>query len=154
MPEAITKYAVNSTLGTDKFQPLDQMIVGQKMFVASGTPIAIKSICRVTSPTPVTIAKFIPQLDGTIQFSCTLEADAYSSPRAYLSIQEDGTKIFSSVSTGSITNVETILNIQKNKTYSFLLYTDSTATMATLDNFKLSGDIVDNNWFTFENYEI
>ena len=29
MPEAVTKYAINSTLGTDDFLPLDQIIVNQ-----------------------------------------------------------------------------------------------------------------------------
>ena len=27
MPEAITKYAINSTLGTNKFKPLDQLLL-------------------------------------------------------------------------------------------------------------------------------
>lgn len=35
MPEAITKYAINSTLGTEDFEPLDVMMMSQKTMVAS-----------------------------------------------------------------------------------------------------------------------
>ena len=35
MPEAITKYAINSTLGTEDFESIDQMILGSKGLKAS-----------------------------------------------------------------------------------------------------------------------
>lgn len=35
MPEAIAKYALNSTIGTDEFKPLDKIIAGQKALVVS-----------------------------------------------------------------------------------------------------------------------
>jgi hypothetical protein len=35
MPEAIAKYALNSTIGTSDFKPLDQIIEGQKSLVVS-----------------------------------------------------------------------------------------------------------------------
>lgn len=38
MPEAIAKYALNSTIGTDDFEPLDKIIKGQKTIIASNTP--------------------------------------------------------------------------------------------------------------------
>ena len=40
MPEAITKYAINSTLGTDDFKPLDKIITGEKVFGTSDVAIA------------------------------------------------------------------------------------------------------------------
>ena len=39
MPEAIIKYAVNSTLGTDEFKPLDIIIKGQRVFAPSHNTI-------------------------------------------------------------------------------------------------------------------
>lgn len=41
MPEAITKYAINSTLGTENFQPLDQLIISQTRIVASEDEYAV-----------------------------------------------------------------------------------------------------------------
>ena len=35
MPEAITKYAINSTLGTEDFKPLDEIITGGKSLITS-----------------------------------------------------------------------------------------------------------------------
>ena len=48
MPEAITKYAVNSTLGTDDFMPLDQIIVNQVKIAPSDN---VKLIIREYSST-------------------------------------------------------------------------------------------------------
>lgn len=41
MPEAIAKYALNSTIGTDEFEPLDKIIKGQKSIIASERPLAM-----------------------------------------------------------------------------------------------------------------
>ena len=35
MPEAITKYAINSTLGTEEFKPLDKIITDGKSLISS-----------------------------------------------------------------------------------------------------------------------
>lgn len=59
MPEAITKYAINSTLGTSDFKPLDQIIIGQKVFVASNEPIA-----RAYTENDEKYYYFIPSING------------------------------------------------------------------------------------------
>ena len=59
MPEAITKYAINSTLGTSDFKPLDQIIIGQKVFVASNEPIA-----RAYTENDKKYYYFIPSING------------------------------------------------------------------------------------------
>lgn len=152
MPEAITKYAVNSTLGTDEFQPLDQMIVGQKMFVASDTPIAVgKNIKKVTEDY-VVFAKFAPRIGGTLKVSFFLDSSGYQNVTGYFRIQEDGITVFS-VDDDESNDFEITINISAKKTYEFSCAA-SPSDSVTVKNFKISGDIVDSNWFEFENYEI
>ena len=62
MPESITKFAINSTLGTPDFKPLDQIIIGQKVFVASNEPIS-----RAYTKNDNKYYYFIPYLNGVVR---------------------------------------------------------------------------------------
>ena len=142
MPEAITKYALNSTLGTNEFQPLDQMIVGQKMFVASDTPIVVINRRYTHSEEPVTFAEFSPKINGTLKLTCWIS-------NARFRILEDETTI-DTASASEKDVYETVFNISKNKKYSFKL--SGISGTGEIGDFKLSGDIVDSNWFEFEEF--
>ena len=153
MPEAITKYALNSTLGTDEFQPLDKMIVGQKMFVAGDTPIYadMRSLKNVTNYYR-TFLSFTPELDGTLKISLFLQSFGDSSAVGDFRIRE-GSKIVYVESVKDSNNVETIINISAKKTYKFECKAYIGASVL-ITNFKISGSIVDRNWFKIESYEI
>lgn len=56
------KYALNSTLGTDEFKPLDKLIVGEKLFCSSDTVIA--QIYSKLSPSVNNY--FIPKINGIV----------------------------------------------------------------------------------------
>ena len=153
MPEAITKYALNSTLGTDEFQPLDKMIVGQKMFVASDTPIFVSEKSVSTNANAyTTFLTFTPKLDGQVKISLFLEAWGGSDPIGNFFIQENGKMVYSYY-TKTSKNVETIIKISAKKTYKFLCAPSPGANVLIKD-FTISGSIVDNNWFKIESYEI
>lgn len=59
MPEAITKYAINSTLGTEDFQSLDQIIKGQRTLVASDATYGVIDV-ELSN-------KFYSNVDGSIK---------------------------------------------------------------------------------------
>lgn len=59
MPEAITKYAINSTLGTEDFQPLDQIIKGQRTLVASDATYGVIDV-ELSN-------KFYSNVDGSVR---------------------------------------------------------------------------------------
>jgi hypothetical protein len=71
MPEAITKYAINSTLGTDDFEPLDKIIKGQKTIVASEKPLVTlwASNDENTFHNDDTIVSFRANTSGTAKLS-------------------------------------------------------------------------------------
>ena len=152
MPEAITKYAVNSTLGTDKFQPLDQMIVGQKMFVASDTPIFAGKDVFTNVNDYTTFLSFTPELDGTLKISLFLDSSGDSSPKGYFRILENGITVFIITDKDS-NNVETMINISAKKTYKFECKASASCAVI-INEFKICGSIVDSNWFEVESYEI
>lgn len=84
MPEAITKYAVNSTLGTEKFKPLnlltEDIVVNNdrygKMFVI-GENILIEN-SGVNQGATTHIMEFIPDIRGQIQVRTYLRDYGYS----------------------------------------------------------------------------
>lgn len=145
------KKALNSTLCTEKFQSLDQMIVGQKRFVASDTPIASVSSYSMNSTEWETVVKFVPKIPGIIKGVFNLDSSGYSSVTGYFRVQEDGTTVYS-VTDSSANDFEFLLNISAEKEYTFDI-SASASDSATIKNFVLSGDIVDSNWFTLEIFD-
>ena len=71
MPEAITKYAINSTLGTNNFEPLDKMIIGQKQLLASDNVYQIvkSDTVSVTNPATLNIDLFKLKINGSFKIS-------------------------------------------------------------------------------------
>ena len=70
MPEAITKYAVNSTLGTPAFRPIDEIILGTKQLFPGGTSYPLKSLYTdQISSGEVLVNRCKMYLNGTIRLS-------------------------------------------------------------------------------------
>lgn len=62
------KHAINSTLGTADFKPLDKIIEGQRTLAASDSVIQVvmSSIKKITSDNTV-LGSFVPQTEGSVR---------------------------------------------------------------------------------------
>ena len=122
MPEAITKYAINSTLGTEEFRPLDKIIIGQKALVGSDTTLKVLSNgVSLSDEQTITLGEIIPKMNGVLRLKATANIDNYYSGAITIYINENAILTFSSQ------NVETKFadfNVQKGETYTFKIYAD------------------------------
>ena len=78
MPEAITKYAINSTLGTSDFKPLDKIIDeiyknGKRFVVKDDSPKIIQRDLKGLTMEKIETIYFYPELSGHIKvfWSCS-----------------------------------------------------------------------------------
>lgn len=64
------KHALNSTLGTSEFKPLDKIIEGQRTLAASDSVIKVLlSTSQNISSSQLTVGSFTPQVDGSVRIS-------------------------------------------------------------------------------------
>lgn len=70
------KHALNSTLGTSDFKPLDQLIIGERAFVASDTAYSV--MLDGAQSTTATIGSFTPKLDGYVRVIAKVQTTALS----------------------------------------------------------------------------
>lgn len=87
MPEAIAKYALNSTLGTDEFAPLDQIVKGQKTIIASERPLAMLLVGNTKSyKGGDIIATFVANTSGTAKLYAQSAYSNYKTASIYATI--------------------------------------------------------------------
>lgn len=143
-------------INSDMSRSLDKLIIGQKRFVATDTPLLSLSngvAANFKSTSYKRVAKFQPGLAGTLKFKCTLD---YSNSSYYASLRivdSAGTVIMPDVTaSGGTTTIDKILTVDKDKIY----YAEAKATNAnyyvTVNNIQVCGDIVDYNWISGEGY--
>lgn len=121
MPEAITKYAINSTLGTNNFEPLDKMIIGQKQLLASDNVYQIvkSDTVSVTNPATLNIDLFKLKINGS--FKINVYAGA-SSNNATVRILKNGVDI-TSISVGQTDGnyASSVIIAERNDIFSVIL---------------------------------
>lgn len=147
MPEAITKYAVNSTLGTENFKPLDQIIIGQKYLVGStSTPIVSLGSHNVSRDTTKILGYFTPKLDGTVSISALIRTNGTYG--TVVSINLGNTPAIQT-STNITTKLSGTVNVTKHTRYEIKLITSSDG--AFFDDINIGAVVMDmNETFLFE----
>lgn len=127
MPEAITKFAINSTLGTANFKPLDKIIEGQRSLGASDAVMAVPVLNEITmgSASPRTLlATFTPKVNGSVRILASMKRGPSSAnSTAYIYVTENGTDITSfSTDESSYTEVYKDIKITAGKEYKVYFY--------------------------------
>lgn len=133
MPEAITKYAINSTLGTSDFKPLDVQIAEQVRLIPSDE--IYQSFEQFTAPIPpetydnefVLPYKLKMTRKGTVRFKGTINIAMYRNTYGTFSILKNNVAI----KTTNFTN--------KDKVYLFDFSIDSICNIGDVFTFKLVG---------------
>lgn len=160
------KHALNSTLGTADFQPLDKIIKSQRTYgpsddvlvtLASGLSMTITSTLK-----KVPNVKFVPLVDGTLKVmanvtivvsglgeSTSIYFQIYKNGESYLSksIGKTGTASGAQRSTQTL---EINCPIEKGATYEF--YTYVSGSNSILNNLELGGQIVDLSMLEYTTY--
>ena len=142
MPEAITKYAINSTLGTNNFEPLDKMIIGQKQLLASDNVYQIvkSDTVSVTNPETLNIDLFKLKMNGSFKISVYAGA---SSNNGTVRILKNGVDI-TSISVGQTDGnyASSVIIAERNDIFSVIL---SAGTNGSLYVYTISilADIID-----------
>lgn len=136
MPEAITKYAINSTLGTDEFQPLDKIIKGQRHFASSDVTIAILGDAGSFGFLP---KSFTPKTSGVVKLIGDISGSV-----GEMRIFEDG-NLYKTIASAQMPYE---ISIKKNAVYTFQADNGT-----GIDNLKIGAQIVDGSLFEIENIE-
>lgn len=143
------KHALNSTLGTENFKPLDKIIEGQKRFVASDDKLVAASGHFGTESNFLSFLKFTPKLDGTLKLQYTAESSNGSlTVPLSVRIYKDGILYdtwSSGIAPNSSSTVDYTLNVQKSSVYEIMGGTSYNVTIPY--EFYVGGTIQDSNYF-------
>lgn len=134
--------------------PLDELIIGQKRYVATDTPLLSLSngtYSRTKSTSFVTAATFYTELGGTLKFKCSIR-NANDDYTAFLEIVDSsGNSIFSE-SAGPTKLIDNVISVSPNETYYIRIRTGYATYNAYIEGIIVGGDIVDYNWISGEGY--
>lgn len=161
MPEAITKYAINSTLGTEQFRPLDQIIIGQKRFIVDETVLCVSKAftpAKGLTSTAKKGLKFIPELDGSVKIDTSIKASGVSSNYVFsvsIKIFQNGL-LYSEIKKtfegegGRLISIP--LNIDKHSVYEFSVSSNVGSNLEA--QILIKGSVQDANYFSYVEVEV
>ena len=138
------KYALNSTLGTNDFEPLDKMILGQKQLLASDNVYQIvkSNAGSVTNPATLNIDLFKLKINGSFKIRAYGSASYNPGTIRILKNGVDITSISVEVQTEDRNYDSSVINAERNDTISVIL---SAGTNGRLYVYTISilADIID-----------
>lgn len=156
------KRALNSTLGTSGFKPLDKiitdLIIGQKRLVASDNVLAV--IVSGSSGIGVgdteVVGTFTPKVSGSIRLFATAKGNTSSSSsngRIYLR-NSSGTNIVNiDITASSYADYAVDTNITANETYSIVYYRGSNSNNEA-SSIQVRGSVIDAYTFDYTVEEV
>jgi hypothetical protein len=160
------KHALNSTLGTANFQPLDEIIKSQRTYGASDTVLAVLGseigLGLTTSLVKVPNIKFVSTATGSIRIKTALDfmMNKSGNGEADVYIYKNGT-LFKTISYNipSIGAAQQLfaqimsldIPIEKGSEYTFYVKIPQRATV-TLQSIQLCGQIVDLSMLEYTTY--
>lgn len=160
MPEAITKFAINSTLGTPKFKPLDKIILGQKMFVESESKLCIlpdKQINSNSSPInfSIEVGKFTPSISGIIKINVSIYGASSQGARFGILIFENGKEYKKyEYTTGGQHELSESFNVKADNEYTISIFNvnpySGERAYVIFNNASLCGEVRDYNLFMWQ----
>ena len=161
MPEAITKYAINSTLGTEQFRPLDRIIIGQKRFVVDEAVLCASKAfapAKALTSTDKNGLKFIPELDGSVKIDTSIKTSGLGSQSVYsvsIKIFQNGL-LYSEIEKSFTGDAERLIsipiNIDKHSVYEFSVSSNSSSHLET--QILIKGSVQDANYFSYVEVEV
>lgn len=141
------KKAINSTLGTDEFKPLDKLILGEKRFVAN-SDIVLHSFISEDVELNFTSDKFVSKLNGTLLLKINGSGGGTSS--CVYKIYENDVEIYDSGWVGLNNSLKThYLNVVAGNKYHIKI-TENYSGTVYLTTLQLCGMVMDTNYFTIE----
>lgn len=139
------KHALNSTLGTEDFIPLDKLIKGQRTLAASDTTIAVLVNTNTPSTGKISFTKsFVPKAKGVVR----IKVDGYGTrtDEGYVSVAENGKQLASLYFPGGTRETISIdISVSKNSIYTF-----SQNSYARVYNLSVGAQIVDGSLFEIQ----
>lgn len=163
------KYALNSTLGTNEFKPLNEyikdLIIGQKRLTASDAVLAVilnkEIIPNVSETTRITLGTFTPTVSGNIRvFVSAYHDHSSSSSASYVQIlsSEDIVigeiaipKAFSDEPNKNYKDYTLDINVKKDDEYLIRYYKNRGAT--GIKSVQIKGSVVDATTYNYISYE-
>jgi hypothetical protein len=155
--EAITKFAINSTLGTDDFKPLDKFITDGKSLISSNNVYYKIFLGELTvngndARKSITIPRKIKfNVSGSIKLKYYLY-NATKFSYAVMDIYKNGELFISITGSDTKTIQETSFHINKKDEFYFVLKNTSTGgdNGTKLQDLFIYADVVDNSGITVE----
>lgn len=152
MSWAKIKKAINSTLGTKDFKPLDKLILGEKRFVAQSDIVLHSFISGETKLTDYFISdKFVSKLNGTLLLK--IGGSGGGSTSYTYRIYENGVEIYKSGYVDMNNKLKThYLNVVAGNKY-HIHVTENYSGTTYLTTLQLCGMVMDTNYFEIESGE-
>lgn len=141
------KKAINSTLGTDEFKPLDKLILGEKRFVAHSDIILHSFITNSVEIGTYKSEKFVSKLDGTLLLKIQLSGG--SGAHYGYEIYENDVLLYEE-NWINLTNLHTYyLKVAAGNKYHIEIDENYSGTVK-ITTLELCGMVMDTNYFTIE----
>ena len=130
MPEAITKYAINSSLGKKDFVPLDVLIKGYRHLISSDEILFSPAIKQQSFPQNdvgkrIQISNIEFKISGNVNLKIKTSTNGYQSgfdPKQQMEIEKNGQIIYSSGEVGAdVFEFQKIINVDINDIISVYL---------------------------------
>lgn len=139
--EAITKYAINSTLGTADFKPLDRMLIDGKILVSSDSVYANVILSEKETDSTLNIENAVKiKLRGAVKVVAHVW-NTNGNGAAWLIVYKNGTEV-RRVNGLETSLVEIGLGVSVGDIYTFALYRETRGT-AKIDRLDICADVKD-----------
>lgn len=142
--EEITKFAINSTLGTSDFQPLDKIITSQRSLAPSDTVIVVLhegAFSVSTNTTKEITSTFKALKNGSVRIICNGYIESSSGSLEICVTGTNGSKYYASTSETKNIDFTVDIPIVENVTYSFSFYASNS--FGWVQSVKIGAQIVD-----------
>ena len=147
--EEITKYAINSTLGTDKFEPLDKILFNVKTFTPTKESVLVnfgRFYQTLYKQEPLYMGTFKPAVNGSIYIAIKYQTiNSSSLNRDYLDVFNENQKriLHERLNTGS-SDYQYFLFSFNTQNYSFAITREEGLDEGVIDaHLELRGAVVD-----------
>ena len=137
------KYAMNSTLGTSEFKPLDKIIEGQRTWGASDVLIKLLTTSAGYF-SDTTLGSFTPKVGGSVRVFAFAFAENYVGDSAYLRVYRGDTLVASTsakITNNGTTPMSIDISITAGEKYTVKGYTSSTT--SSLKSVSVCGSLID-----------
>ena len=147
------KKAINSTLGTEDFKSLDEIILGEKTFVGSDATLIVLGLAGDNYYYGDCVPRFKLNVGGVIRITANVTNGSSSySVDGRIGLTDVDTSTTQTVniriSTGTRIDIIAEFNVDANKTYEVYYDGSDGPAAASLNSIKVCGQVIDSNYFS------